>query len=35
LILKDGLLVVAAEYSLETGIVGFLSGFPADAINRG
>jgi len=29
LIRKDGLLVVGAEYSLETGIVDFFDGFPA------
>ena len=31
LIERDGLLVVGAEYSLETGIVDFFDGVPADA----
>ena len=30
LIQKDGLLVVGAEYSLETGVVDFFDGVPAD-----
>ena len=30
LIQEDGLLVVGAEYSLETGVVDFFDGFPAD-----